>query len=85
MTEQYEERLARIDRKSPEDLSRLAAWCERKGLAKRAERLLREVLAIDPDHAATRARLGYVRHDGRWMTPEEARATDLASKGLFRE
>jgi hypothetical protein len=49
----------------------LAAWCRRGGMGPRSEALLREVLDIDTDNAEARRLLGYVQHDGRWVTPED--------------
>jgi hypothetical protein len=37
----------------------------------RSETLLREVLDIEADNAEARRLLGYVQHDGRWVTPED--------------
>jgi hypothetical protein len=50
---------------------RLAEWCAQRGLGNRREELLREALEIDPDHAAARRLAGYLRHEGRWVTPRE--------------
>ncbi|WP_165064997.1 polymorphic toxin-type HINT domain-containing protein [Paludisphaera rhizosphaerae] len=53
----------------------LALWCESRGMAaERLKHLTRAVL-IAPDNAAARGLLGMVSHDGRWVRPEEARAT----------
>ena len=54
---------------------RLAEWCKRQGLG--AERLdeLEQVIALDPDHAAARAALGFIRSPaGRWIKQRSARA-----------
>ncbi len=49
----------------------LALWCESAGLHKQVRIHLREVLAIDPNHAAARKRLGFRRVGNRWMTDDE--------------
>jgi hypothetical protein len=49
----------------------LAEWCVREGMGNRREALLREVLEIDPENAEARKLLGYVKHDGEWVTPAE--------------
>lgn len=50
---------------------RLAQLClEGKWSAKGHEEA-RKVIAIDPDHEAARRLLGFVRHEGVWMTPRE--------------
>ena len=49
----------------------LALWCEAHGMAaEKATHLARAVL-LDPSHARARGLLGYVKHDGKWMRPEE--------------
>jgi len=50
---------------------RLGLWCERKGWKERARFHLEKVIAIDPDHAGARRKLGYVKVSGRWMTVRE--------------
>ncbi len=49
----------------------LAEWCLREGMGNRREALLREVLEIDPENAEARKLLGYVKHEGKWVTPAE--------------
>ncbi|MBI4564370.1 MAG: hypothetical protein HY716_06725 [Planctomycetes bacterium] len=49
----------------------LALWAEREGVSRHWKPLLQRVLALDPDHAGARGRLGYVLHDGRWITKTE--------------
>ena len=49
----------------------LAAWCRKEGMGPRAEALLREVLELDADNAEARRLLGFVQHEGRWVTPED--------------
>lgn len=50
------------------------------GLRAEASALHREVLELDPNRAESRAALGYVRRDGRWLSEDEARSAD----GLIR-
>lgn len=47
---------------------------QQEGLKARAERQLRKVLEIDPNHEGARRALGYVQHKGAWLTPEEHKA-----------
>ncbi|APW59070.1 polymorphic toxin-type HINT domain-containing protein [Paludisphaera borealis] len=66
----------------------LALWCEAHGMpAEKATHLARAVL-IDPSHAKARGLLGYVKHEGKWLRPEEvSRAVEDSpeSQALFRE
>jgi len=50
---------------------RLGLWCERKGWKARARLHLEKVIALDPDHAGARRKLGYIKVRGRWMTVRE--------------
>ena len=47
----------------------LAAWAHRERMERQAQELLREALEIDPDQPEARSQLGFVRHDGKWLTP----------------
>lgn len=69
--DRYKERLAAAPPKDVAAHVALADWCKAEGLPSHERKHLQAVLELDPDHAATRARLGFVRHDGRWMTDDE--------------
>jgi hypothetical protein len=58
-------------------LRRLARWAEENGLERTAEADWERALALDPDDAATRKRL-------RWLRPEKDWVRDLASWTLVR-
>jgi hypothetical protein len=58
----------------------LADYCRAHEMFTRERELLREVIAIQPDHAQARARLGYVRVDHGWLTRDE----QLAAQGLIK-
>jgi len=49
----------------------LARWCAEHELIAAAAEAYRSVLDVDPDHAGARRALGFVRHEGEWMTPAE--------------
>ena len=49
----------------------LVAWCEKKGLRRHLDPLREAILARWPDEPRTRRELGYVRHEGRWITRAE--------------
>jgi hypothetical protein len=46
----------------------LALWCEQKGLTAEAKAHLTSAVVIDPYNEATWKHLGYVKHNGRWMS-----------------
>lgn len=54
-----------------DDQWRLALWCERNGLEPEADAHLQLVVRLDPGRTAAWHHLGYERHGGRWMTPEQ--------------
>lgn len=87
--EVYAERLATC--KTAEDSYQLGLWCEEQKLPKRAEENYSRALELDADHAGARAKLGFVRYAGEWMTPaqrDQRQAEELASekraKGLVQ-
>ena len=68
----YFERLAGAEsRGRADDFFALAAWAKSEGLTRYVAGLYDRALAIDPDHARAREALGYVRHEGRWLTQIE--------------
>jgi hypothetical protein len=77
--EEYERRAADTPN-TVEDQLQLADWCRNNGLSNPRRSHLRRVLALDPQHAATRKALGYTRHGGQWMTHDEL----MSSRGLVK-
>lgn len=67
----YRERLAAAPPKDAKGHLAMADWCKGEGLTTLEKKHLQAILDADPDHAAARARLGFVRHDGQWMTDDE--------------
>ncbi len=49
----------------------LAMWCEHQGLVEQAKEHLKRVIELEPNHAGARAKLGYSRYKGQWLTAEE--------------
>jgi hypothetical protein len=58
----------------------LADYCRDRGMKAREEDLLRRIIALAPDHAEARARLGYVRTDAGWITRDE----QMRAQGLVK-
>lgn len=74
---QYRERLQALAVADPEAHVELAAWLESVGLENQALDHLEQAIALDPDHATAREKLGYVLRKGRWTATESTRRTDL--------
>ena len=49
----------------------LRAWCLKRGLTIQAQACAERVLEFDPDFAPARSALGFVRHEGAWLTLDE--------------
>ncbi|HEV3120931.1 MAG TPA: polymorphic toxin-type HINT domain-containing protein [Isosphaeraceae bacterium] len=61
----------RIRRKLPLAHVKLGMWCEENGLKAEATAHFTTAVTLDPHRDATWQHLGYVRHNGRWMTREQ--------------
>jgi len=77
--DEFKKRLAAIDQKDPDALVELALWAKQNGMRLQANALLRKALRRDPDHEKARAALGYVKHDGKWLSKREAAELGLSS------
>ncbi|HWE40407.1 MAG TPA: polymorphic toxin-type HINT domain-containing protein [Isosphaeraceae bacterium] len=73
-------------RRDPDAHFRLALWCEAHGLKAERLRHLALTVLIDPDHAAARGLLGFVRDGDRWRKAKDvvdrARADEELAKKL---
>jgi hypothetical protein len=74
-----------LDRRSktamkPDEQSRLAAWCEQKGLKEQAIAHHSEVVRLDPKREAAWRHLGYKKQGNRWVKPEEQAAERLEAE-----
>jgi len=70
---EYFERRASTASK-PDAESRLAAWCEEKGLKDEAVAHFNEVLRLDPSRESAWRHLGYKKAGNRWVKPEDLAA-----------
>ncbi|HEY2159369.1 MAG TPA: hypothetical protein VGH33_27335 [Isosphaeraceae bacterium] len=59
--------------------SRLATWCEQNGLKAESTAHLANVVRLDPSRESAWRKLGFKKHDGRWMTDEQI-AEDVEQK-----
>lgn len=69
--EQYDARAARLDPTADAHVE-LARWCEDKLLSRQAREHYLAALKLDPDHAAVRSRLGFVKAGDQWVARREA-------------
>ena len=53
---------------------KLALWCEQNGLRPEAYFHLGKVIELEPRRDAAWQKLGFKKHDGRWMTAEQVAA-----------
>lgn len=59
------------DRKLAPEHVRLAVWCEQNGLKAEAVAHLTTAVVLDPYRETTWRHLGFVKHNGRWITRAE--------------
>jgi len=70
--QQYQEKLAGMSKTAAGHIE-MARWCEQKSLVNEAREHYFQAIQVDPDNAAARSALGFIRVGDRWMTREEAR------------
>ncbi len=80
--------MERAAKKDPEALYEAARWAKEHGLDRDAERVLKKLLKIDPDHAGGNTLKGNELVDGKWMPAKQAQklrekalAAEYSSKG----
>jgi len=61
-------------RKTAPEHVKLGLWCEQNGLKAEATAHFTQAVVLDPYRDSTWKHLGYVKHDGRWVSREQAEA-----------
>ena len=59
---------------------KMADWCQDHGLVQERQTHLERIIQLDPDHAAARSALKYVKSQGEWVTREEM----MGDKGMMK-
>jgi hypothetical protein len=70
----FEKAFAAVTARTPNPAARvweLRAWCLKQGLTVQARTCEERALEFDPDFEAARRALGFVRHQGAWLTRDE--------------
>jgi hypothetical protein len=66
---EYKERLdALTGCPTATEMFELALWAQDEGLIRYVNPMLTRTIEIDPDHRQARTMLGFVYHEGQWMT-----------------
>ena len=66
---EYKERLdALTGCPSAQEMFELALWAQDEGLIRYVNPLLTRTIELDPDHRQARSMLGFVYHEGEWIT-----------------
>ncbi|MFC1671787.1 hypothetical protein ACFL01_01495 [Planctomycetota bacterium] len=79
LEKEYEARLANTGG-TADEWHALGRWCTEQFLAKKAKAAYWKSIELDPNHESAWRALGYVFHDGRWVTEEQA----MLAKGFVR-
>jgi len=69
----FEEELSAIADDDVDALLKLAAWCRRSRLRTQERAVYELVIEADADNEVARTALGYVFHEGRWLTVADFR------------
>ena len=70
--EEYQTKLAAVDKTSADALVELGNWCRDQNRTTRARQHWNEALRLDKDHEGARAALGFVRQGDRWVAAQFA-------------
>jgi tetratricopeptide (TPR) repeat protein len=75
----YQEKLAQLASDDVKGYYQLGVWCEQNKLPEQAQTQFKNVIELDPDHVNARKKLGHIKYEGKWMSPEE-----MTAKGLVK-
>jgi hypothetical protein len=67
----YADKLKTLDAKDAAAEVALGDWCREHELAAESQTHWKKAIAIDPDQADARKRLGFIRSDDKWLTVED--------------
>jgi hypothetical protein len=69
---EFDHRMGSVRPDDAESHYQVYLWARKQdGLKSRADKLLRKIVEIDPNHEQSRRALGYVNHKGAWLTQDE--------------
>jgi hypothetical protein len=72
LNREYDHRMESVRPDDAEGHYQVYLWARKQdGLKTRADKLLRKIIEIDPNHEQSRRALGYVNHKGAWLTQDE--------------
>ena len=75
--ESYQQRLAQVDPGNVDELYELAKWCKENRRLSSYNKHVREILAIDPNHAPTQELRGFIWDGKRWLHRSKLRPEQL--------
>lgn len=67
----YEEMVQKTNPRDTKELMTLVSWCKENGMISKQKKHLRQIISLDPNHEEARKLLGYVKHQGKWVTEKE--------------
>jgi hypothetical protein len=70
--DEYDERAAGLGPQDAGGWRTLGRWASQQGLSAQSRQAYQNVLTVAPDDAEARQALGFVQHDGKWLTEEES-------------
>lgn len=69
--QRYRARHEQIDEENADAHYKLGVWAKTRGLYKQSRREFNHAIQHDPDHTRARNELGFVKHNGQWVTRDE--------------
>jgi hypothetical protein len=67
-----------------DEMFELATWAQDEGLIRYVNPLLTRTIEIDPDHRQARSLLGFVFHEGKWITESQRNTLVEVQENLRR-